>query len=545
MSSISSQMFSKIILTKIEDYLMNMNLKFILLTFLLLAIIGASACIGEEKDGTAKGADSGENSQKLVIGISSDVSNWCLDKFADGDARFVWSQVYETLVRLDSDLNIIPGLAESWETPDNGTTWIFHLRKDVTFHDGTQFNADSVVFSYSEKSYVRQAVLKPVKSVEALDNYTVKFTLAKPMPLPYYLTHVAWPVMGPGCLDKDGNFIKPVGTGPFKFESQTKDQEIILKRNDAYWGNKSLLDQISFKVIPDASTRVMALENGELDMIIKVPEYDVKRLEAEEGIQVHRKLSTFTDFLQFNCNKTPFNDTKVRQSIAYAIDTEALVNEVLDGVGKPAAGRPYSPAMMYSDPNLKTYTPDLDKAKALLKEAGWEDSDGDGIVEKDGNVLNVTLLVSKGVWAPRHTPMAQVIQEDIRKIGIDVEIQVLDEGAINKLESEGDFGMILRSGYFVWGPYPKHFFVHHSMSPYSHYHNETYDQLVNASDSTVDTQKQEELYHSLQTFVIEEVPAFYLVHEEKVVATGPAVKGYVISAEDPWLNLSGVYLERK
>jgi peptide/nickel transport system substrate-binding protein len=512
---------------------------------MLLAVIGASACVDEEKDGTAKGAGSGENSQELVIGISSDVSNWYFDKFADGDARFVWSQIYETLVRLDSDLNITPGLAESWESPDNGTTWIFHLRKNVNFHDGTPFNADSVVYSYSEKSYVRQAVLKPVKSVEALDDYTVKFVLAKPMPLPFYLTHIAWPVMGPGCTDSDGNFVEPVGTGPFRFETQTKDQEVVLTRNDAYWGNKSLLDKVTFKVIPDASTRVMAFENGELDMIIKVPEYDVKRLEAEDGIQIHRKLSTFTDFLQFNCDKAPFNNTKVRQSVAYAVDTEALVNEVLDGIGRPAGGRPYSPVMMYSDPNLKTYAQDLEKAKALLKESGWEDSNGDGIVEKDGNPLKVTLLVSKGVWAARHTPIAQVVQEDLRRIGMDVEIQVLDEGAISKLESAGDFGMILRSGYFVWGPYPKHFFVHNSMSPYSHYHNETYDQLVNTADSTVDPQKQEELYHSLQAFVIEEVPAFYLVHEEKVVATGPSVKGYLISAEDPWLNLSGVYLEKE
>lgn len=522
---------------------MNWNLKFILLACILLAVIGASACIGEEKDGTAEGAGSGEDSQELVIGISSDVSNWYLDKFADGDSRFVWSQVYETLVRLDSDLNITPGLAESWETSDNGTTWIFHLRQGVTFHDGTPFNASSVVFSCSEKSYVRQAVLKPLKSVEAVDTHTVKFVLEKPMPLPLYLTHVAWPIMGPGCLDKAGNFVKPVGTGPFKFESQTKDQEIVLTRNDAYWGNKSLLDKITFKVIPDASTRVMAFENGELDMIVKVPEYDIKRLETQKGIQVHRKLTTFTDFLQFNCDKTPFNDTKVRQSVAYAIDTEALVNEVLNGIGKSAGGRPYSPNMMYSDPNLKTYSQNFDQAKALLKEAGWEDSNGDGILEKAGSPLNLTLLVSKGPWAARHTPIAQVVQEDLRKIGMDVKIQVLDEGAINKLESSGDFDMILRTGYFVWGPYPKHFFVHHSKSPYSHYHNETYDQLVNAADSTVDPQKQEELYRSLQTFVIQEVPAFYLVHEEKVVATGPSVKGYVISAEDPWLNLSGVYLE--
>lgn len=285
-------------------------------------------------------------------------------------------------------------------------------------------------------------------------------------------------------------------------------------------------------------------------MIIKVPEYDVKRLEAKDGIQIHRKLTTFTDFLQFNCdNSPPFNDTRVRQSVAYAVDTETLVNEVLEGIGEPAGGRPYSPVMMYSDPELKTYAQDLEKAKALLEEAGWKDSDGgDGIRDRDGKPLHVTLVVSKGVWAPRHNPMAQVVQGTLRETGMDVEIQVLDDGAISKLESTGgDFGMILRSGYFVWGgPYPKHFFIHHSASPNSHYHNETYDELVDAADRTVDAKEQEELYHSLQAFVIEEVPAYYLVHEEKVIATGPSVKGYTISSEDPWLNLSGgVYVERK
>ncbi|HIH93457.1 TPA: ABC transporter substrate-binding protein [Methanosarcina acetivorans] len=523
---------------------MNRVFKFILIIFMLLVVIGASACIDEETEGTAEGAEAGEGSQDLVVGVGTDVSSWYLDMFASGDARFVWAQVYETLVRLDSDLNVIPGLAESWESSDDGKTWIFHLRENVTFHDGTPFNADSVVFSYSNQSYVRQAVLRPVQSVEALDDHTVQFVLAKPMPLPFYLTHIAWPVMGPSCLDAEGNFVKPVGTGPFKFDTQAKDQEIVLTKNEAYWGEQPLLDKVTFKVIPEAATRVIALETGEVDMIIKVPEYDVARLEAEEGIQIHRKLTTFTDFLQFNCEKSPFDDTRVRQSVAYAIDTETLVNEVLEGIGEPAGGRAYSPVMMYSDPDLETYTPDLDKAKDLLEEAGWKDADGDGIAEKDGEPLHVTLIVSKGVWAARHNPMAQVVQGTLREVGMDVEIQVLDEGAISKLESAGDFDMILRSGYFVWGPYPRHFFVHHSGNPYSHYNNETYDQLVDEADMTLDSQEQEELYHSLQAFVTEEVPAFYLVHEEKVVATGPAVNGYVISSEDPWLNLSGIYLER-
>ncbi|MCQ1535317.1 ABC transporter substrate-binding protein [Methanosarcina sp. KYL-1] len=524
---------------------MNRKLKFVLLTFMLFAVISASACIGGDEEGTAKGADSEVSSQELTVGISTDVNNWYLDKFPDGDGRFVWSQIYETLVRLDPDLNIVPGLAESWETPDDGKTWIFHLREGVSFHDGTPFDAESVVFSYTEQAYVRQAVLRPIVSVEALDAHTVKFVLAKPTPLPFYLTHVAWPIMSPTSVDSEGNFVSPVGTGPFKFESRVKDQEIVLSRNEEYWGERPELEKVTFKVIPEASTRVIALETGEVDMILKVPEYDVSRLESEDGIEVYRKLTTFTDFLQFNCEKAPFNDKSVRQSVAYAVDTEIITSEVLEGVGKAANGRAYSPVMMYSNPDLETYSRDPEMARAMLSEAGWEDSDGDGIVDKDGETLHVTLLVSKGEWASRHNPMAQAIQGELAEVGIDTEIKLLEGGAITQLENSGDFDIIIRSGYFVWGPYPRHFFVHHSTAPRSHYQNATYDELVNAADMTLDEDKQRELYYALQDFVIEEVPAFYLVHEEKIVAANSYVKGYTITSEDPWLNLEGVYLENE
>lgn len=483
--------------------------------------------------------------QELVVGISTDVDNWYLDQFPYGDARFVWSQVYETLVRLDTDLKIQPGLAESWETPDDGKTWIFHLRKGIKFHDGTPFNATAVVFSYSNNSYAIRVALGTVDHVEALDEYSVKFISKRPMPVPLYVTHVAWPIMSPSCVDEKGEFIKPIGTGPFKFENQIKDQEVVLVRNDEYWGEKPTPEKVIFKVIPEASTRVTALETKEVDMIMKVPEFEVSRLEGVPNIEVYRKLTTFTDFLQFNCGKEPFNDTKVRKAVAYAIDTEKLTKSVLEDVGEPANGRPLSPVMLYSKPDLKLIEYDPEKTEELLLEAGWKDSDGDGVVDRDGKPFRVTLLVERGAWAPRFIPMSEAIQGALRKEGIDVKIQVLEPGAVIKLEREDNFDMILRTGYFVWGSYPRHFFLHYSKCPYGHYKNEEYDRLVDLADMTVDPKEQERLYHELQAMVIEEVPAFYLVHEEKIVAANSYVKGYTITAEDPWLNLDGVYLEKK
>jgi peptide/nickel transport system substrate-binding protein len=288
----------------------------------------------------------------------------------------------------------------------------------------------------------------------------------------------------------------------------------------------------------------MALETKEIDMAIKLPEYDVSRLEEEDGIEVYRKLSTFTDFLQFNCKKGVFENKEVRKAVAYSIDTEKMVDNVLEGIGVAAKGRAFSPVMMYSNPDLKLYEPDIDKAKQILAQDGWSDSDSDGILDKAGKPLTITLIVGKGEWADIHIAMAEAIQGSLKEIGMDADIQVLESAAITGLENKGDFDILLRTGYFVWGPYPRHFLVHQSTSPYSHYNNSEYDALANAADSTVDADKQQELYYQLQEMVLEELPAFYLVHEEKIIAANSYVKGYEITAEDPWLNLNGVTLKK-
>jgi len=313
-------------------------------------VLSLSSCVRQTSQAVV---ESGEGTrQELTIGISTDVESWYLDRFPDGDARFVWAQVYETLVRLTPDLQLIPGLAISWEAAEGGKTWVFRLREGVKFHDGTPFNAAAVVFSYQKNSYAGQTVLRALERVEAVDDYTVQFILKRPMPLPYYLTHIGWPIMSPSCIDEAGKFSGPVGTGPFEFDRQRADQEVILIRNDDYWGGPSRLEQVSFKIVPDAGARVIALESGELDMIIKVPESDVARLVKTPNITVHRRLSTFTDFLQFNCERPPFDDIRLRQAVAAAIDTEQLTAEILEGVGQPARGRPFAPIMAYSNPDL-------------------------------------------------------------------------------------------------------------------------------------------------------------------------------------------------
>lgn len=513
---------------------------YLLFCFILIFLFALGGC-GTQTGVQPGGGEEGEAEQVLKVAIGSDINTWDIVQFPDGDARFVWAQIYETLVRLDEDLNLIPGLAESWEPQEDGKVWLFHLKEGVKFHDGNPFTAEAVQFSYGERGYVVKAQTLQLENIEILDNYTVKFTCVKPMPLPTYLTHVAWPIVSPSSIDAAGDFVQPIGTGPFKFSKYTKGQEVVLERNEEYWGDKEKLEKVIFKIIPDASTRMMVLASGDVDMSIKVPESEVKKLEQDPKITVHRKMTTFTDFMQFNCARFPFDDVNVRRALAYAIDTEGIVKNILNGIGVAAQGRPYSPVMMYSCKELPLYSQDIGKAKSILAAAGWEDGDGNGVLEKDGKELAIDLVLSPS-WSPRQQKMAEACQAQLSEAGFKVNVKQMEGAAVEQLENDGNFDILMRTGFFVWGPYPHHVKIHHSKNYKSHYSNPAYDQLVARGESEIDEGEKEKIYADIQKMILEEVPAFYLVHEQKIVATRSNVQGYKITAEDPWLNLKGIEL---
>jgi len=370
--------------------------------------------------------------------------------------------------------------------------------------------------------------------------------------LPYYLTHIAWPVMSPNMAAQDGKWNgKIIGTGPFKFESQTTDQEIVLVRNENYYGERPALDKVVFKVIKDPNTRKLALKAGDVDMILKVSEGDVVDLNNSAGIRVQARLSTFTDFLQFNtkddahnASVSPFTDVRVRQAVAWAIDTEEIVRELLSGQGMAAQGRATSPAMMYGNDSINLYTKNLTRSNELMEEAGWT-KESDGYYYKDGIKFSTSLIMTtEDAWAARFSEMSDAIAAMLREAGMSVQVEKLPTSTFNAKEASGDFGMILRTGYFVWGPYPRHYFLHDSSGLWSHYNNATFDQMARSADATSNLTQQAQLYRDLQEWVIDELPGFYLVHEKKIVAYRMNVKGYWISAEDPWLNLEGVSVVR-
>jgi peptide/nickel transport system substrate-binding protein len=344
----------------------------------------------------------------------------------------VWrAHIFETLVGVASGaMKPEPMLATHWEVANDGLAWTFYLREGVKFHDGTPFNADAVKFSLeriSERSVSARGILK-IESMEIVNDYTIKITNTEPWPaFPAHLAHGLGYIVSPAAVDQEGAIIEPIGTGPFKFYEHLPEERVVVVRNEDHWRGLPKPERITFVVIPDHHTRIMALEAGEVDVIQFVPEEEVARLDAHPEITVLTTPAVRTHFLVFNTETEPFDNILVRQAVDYAIDQGALVEHILDGVGVPARGA-ISPAIYWSiHDELPEPMYDPEKARALLADAGWKDIDGDSVLDKNGEPFSITLLLTG--LRPQWPPMAEVVQAQLRAVGIDVKLKVLEWGA--------------------------------------------------------------------------------------------------------------------
>ncbi|HBF36254.1 MAG TPA: ABC transporter substrate-binding protein, partial [Firmicutes bacterium] len=285
--------------------------------------------------------------------------------------------IYETLVKYKPGSTAVePCLATSWTQSPDGLVWTFKLRKGVKFHDGTPFNAEAVKASVERQLPPRATsdmpyasfTFEPVKQVEAVDPYTVKFILSKPY-APFLLNLAmcfAAPVVSPTALKKYGPDFNqhPVGTGPFKFEKWDHDQQIVLVKNDQYWGKKALMDEVVYKTTKESTVRASELMTGAADIIDGVDPNDVKKLESS-GMKVLKSPGMNINYLAFFCNKKPFSDPRVRQAISMAINRPEVVKYLYQGYAQLANG-PLPSFIPGYNPALKALEYNPEKAKKLL-----------------------------------------------------------------------------------------------------------------------------------------------------------------------------------
>lgn len=383
--------------------------------------------------------------QELVVGVDADGYKTEGDK-ANLGAYPLNANIYEPLVRLTPEYRVEPLLATRWEYRGNNT-WRFYLRKGVKFHDGQDFTAEAVKFTLDRVARTGGSFINvDENSVKIIDDYTVDITPAKPnMRLVEGLTHPSFGIIVPGSDPGKA----PVGTGPFKFVSYEKGEQLVVERNPGYWGSPVKLEKITFKFIPDNATRIMALQAGEVDMITKVPRESVARLKAETGIQVSKSPPGSYSAIYLSINgKKPYDllsDPKLRLALALAIDHDSIVNNIWEGNAE-VNQTVIPPNVLGSEKTkVKGFSFDPDQAAKLLEEAGWKKGP-DGIRVKDGQKLTLT-LVSGFPSAEVHKPLPEVIQSQLQDVGVNLKIvETSDTGVYEDMLKEGKGDMWLEAG---------------------------------------------------------------------------------------------------
>ncbi|BBO89158.1 ABC transporter substrate-binding protein [Desulfosarcina ovata] len=499
---------------------------FVLRSFLFLVCTLVAGC-------SDKAEETQPQPSQLVIGSQFDIGGSVDPRQGlGGPCRAPKLLIYETPVYFDENYQMQPLLFTAWTPADDAKTWTVHLRKGVRFTDGTPLSADALIFSIRYMASPGSH-LADIGEMKAIDDHTVRLTLNTPDAV-FIHTLSSLPIMSPSCVDQNGHFIQPVGTGPFRFVEYTQGRQLVYQRNDDYWGPKPGVEKVVFKFIPDFNTRSLALESGEIDIADYLPAEILKTLEADPRFTVARKTpSPCPNWIGLNTNRPPFDDVRVRRAVNYAVDVQAivdrLINAILPGLAVPATRGPHSQPL-FADivhPDLKWYGYDPVAARRLLAEAGWQDSDGDGILDKEGASLKVELISS--LLYAEGTEIAEAVQSQLAAVGMDVRVRVLESGARFQAYREKRYDMIELAGICPHNdpsPWYEYYFHSKKQRAYCVIENPAIDAGIDRLATTVDEEDRRLVLYQLQALLEETAPGIFLYIQKGAMAFRSDLKGF-------------------
>ncbi|MEM4509008.1 MAG: ABC transporter substrate-binding protein [Archaeoglobaceae archaeon] len=495
-----------------------------ILFFFAILVLILSGCLQEKKE--------------LVIGEIWDIKS--LDPIGAGTLVREKALIVENLVGMNPDLTLKPELAVKWERIDD-LTWRFYLRKGVLFHDGLEMKAEHVKWSL-ERALKNPSIKKLtlIESISILDDYTIEIKTSKPFAVfPAALAYSNIAIISPNSKFEGDTIIAPIGTGPFRFVKFDQAQKaLFVEKFEKYWGEKAKIDSWIIRAIPDPSARSLAVESGEVDLTYEIPYGDVERLSKKKELKVDIYQTNRVYQMNFgNLNDSIWQDVRVRKALSLAIDRKAIAEKILHGVAIEATGI-VPPNLWWSAGNCDYYRYDPKKAKELLKEAGWADEDGDGVLEKDGKKFEITIYTYP--QRPGLKPMAEAIQQYLKEIGIKAEIRVMDYEAIDKMMTKNDIRIAAFHQTMVPDPdyYLRRTYMTNGDFNTWGYSNPEVDRLLEEGIKKFEEAERKEIYKKVQEIVCSDLPiihlAFYkvpVVYNEKVtnVKFKPA-------AHDLWLT---------
>ncbi len=509
-------------------------LKFERFVVILLLILAGCATPKETR---------GEN--PIVYGLTLEPSGFDPHIHRSAELGIVLRQVYDTLVyRHPETREIVPGLATSWEISDDRLSYTFQLRQDVTFHDGTPFNAQAVaanldrIVSPDTRSQKAAFMLGPYIGYEIVDTYTIRILLSEPFsPLLDSLSQVYLGIASPTALAQyspERYQFHQVGTGPFRFIKYTPGVEIVLQRNENYaWGPEfyeplgdGAIDEIIFKFYEDPPTRTLALENGDAHIMGEIPPASARLISSGDSL-VLQPVSVPGQPLQFmfNTEQYPTNDVNVRRALLYATNRGVIVDTVFQGFS-PIAWGPLSSNTLYYNPEVEgMYAYDPDQARALLATAGFIDTDNDGLLNDGEANLQIIMLIPPWGQLPE---VAQVIQSQWREIGVDLQLtQVSGFTALREAVAEGQYHLVSfdTPGYDPY--FLNEFYMTNAANNYMNFSNTELDAALLTARQELSPSARRSQYAAIQRFIMEQALILPIREYVNLNAHLPSIHGLV------------------
>ncbi len=500
----------------------------VFLIFVILALFALGGCGNEsEKVPVSEKHSSGENTPAygdiMVEGSIGDASNLIPILSSDNSSHSISAMIFNGLVKYDKDMNIVGDLARSWDISEDGLIITFHLRKGVTWQDGSPFTADDVLYTYGvtidPKTPTAYAgdFLK-VKKAKVIDLHTFRVTYDKP----FAPALISWAsAILPKHLLEGKDITKspltrhPIGTGPYMFKEWVTGQKIVLVSNPDYFEGRPYIDGYIMRIIPDMATMFLELRAKGIDRMGLTPLQYTRQTENNlfhKSYNKYRYLSFGYSYLGYNLDNPLFQDKRVRQALSYAINKKEIIEGVLLGLGKEATG-PYKPGTWPYNPDVKKYPYNPEKAKELLAEAGWTDSDGDGIRDRNGRPFVFEIITNQG--NDLRSKCVEIVQKRLSEIGITVKIRVIEWAAfINDFINKKKFDATLLGWSVTLDP--DLYDVWHSSKTkpgelnFISFRNEAVDELLEKGRSTFDQEERKKYYFRIQEILAEEQPYTFL-----------------------------------
>ncbi|GAB3790663.1 glutathione ABC transporter substrate-binding protein [Virgibacillus kimchii] len=518
-------------------------------------LLAACASEPEETSGDEGSADNGEEAAAggeggdLIIAKGADVVSLDPNGSNDISSYDVQRNIFETLVKQNEDLELVPGLATEWEAIEDDV-WEFQLQKGVTFHDGSEFNAEVAKANIErildpDVGSSQASLYEMINDIEIVDDYTIRLTTDYPFaPLPAHFAHPVSGIVSLEVVEEDyaamedgaepGTIINenPIGTGYFKFEEWVAGEYVDLSKNEDYWNGSALLDTVRFKVVNEDLTRIAELSTGESHVSSPLSTSDVDQIETTDGVSVHEQSIVRYTYVGFNMAQEPFDNQLVRQAISMAVDQQMIIDGIFEGYGVPA-NTPIPVDIEGHDENVEYYAHDIEGAKELLAEAGYEDG------------------FSTTIWTDderEQVDTAVNVQSQLQEIGIDAEVEVLEWGAYLEQTANGEHDMFVIGWTSGTGdPDYSVYSLFHSNSVgapgnRTFTENEELDALLDEARQTTDVEERMALYSDIQELLVDIAPAINISYPEYLMGVSDNVKG-LSQLPTQYLELKDVYLE--